>query len=251
MLRSLSGHRTAEILGVLGVACGALVLAPSPADAQGGAARASVAPLFLEVEWVRPPSQDGQVPVVQENIADADVQLKQYGAAAAQLLTSGTPGSETRPFSVWSGECEGPFAITFRQKDNYVDLTGLAKIRWVVKTSGFHVVRPVLKLADGTMLVGDLAATSVPMMRQTEFAVAEIRWIELDPGRVVTVRGENSGGAPGEVFVQNPDLSRVDEVGFADLMPASGHGPGGFIHLGQIEVFGTPVPRAAATTSSR
>ena len=29
-------------------------------------------------------------------------------------------------------------------------------------------------------------------------------------------------------FVENPDLSKVDEIGFADLMPGSGHGPGGW-----------------------
>ncbi len=45
----------------------------------------------------------------------------------------------------------------------------------------------------------------------------------------------------------NPDLSKVDEVGFADLMPGSGHGTGGYIHLGTIEVFGKSIPRAAAT----
>ena len=57
-----------------------------------------------------------------------------YGEAAKHLLTSGTPGSDTTPFSVWSGECDGPFAITFKQKNNYVDLSGLGKIRWVIKT---------------------------------------------------------------------------------------------------------------------
>ena len=208
-----------------------------------GAARAGVLPLFFKVEWVRPPSQNAQVPVVQENIVDPNVQLKQYGPAAKQLLTSGTPGSDTTPFTVWSGECAGPFAITFRQKNNYVDLTGLAKIRWVTKTSGFHVVRPVVKLADGTMLVGDVAVSAVPMLVQSEVALAGIRWIKLDPDRVVTLG--LSGGVANEIWVNNPDLSKVDEVGFADLMPGSGHGTGGYIHLGQFEVYGKPVPRDA------
>ena len=209
----------------------------------GGRAAATVAPLFFKVEWVRPPSQNAQVPVIQENIADSNVQLKQYGPAAKQLLTSGTPGSDTTPFTVWSGECAGPFAITFRQKNNYVDLTGLAKIRWVTKTSGFHVVRPVVKLADGTLLVGDLAASAVPMLVESEFSLAGIRWIKLDPERVVTLG--LSGGVANEIWVNNPDLSKVDEVGFADLMPGSGHGTGGYIHIGQFEVYGKPVPRDA------
>jgi len=28
-------------------------------------------------------------------------------------------------------------------------------------------------------------------------------------------------------WVNEPDLRKVDEIGFADLMPGSGHGPGG------------------------
>ena len=69
--------------------------------------------------------------------------------------------------------------------------------------------------------------------------------LKLDPERVVTLGGT---GLPfNEIWTPNPDLSRVDEVGFADLMPGSGHGTGGYIHLGTIEVFGRPVPRGAAT----
>jgi len=34
-----------------------------------------------------------------------------------------------------------------------------------------------------------------------------------------------------------------DEIGFADLIPASGHGPGGWFDVGQIEVYGKAVAR--------
>jgi hypothetical protein len=44
-------------------------------------------------------------------------------------------------------------------------------------------------------------------------------------------------------FVEKPDLSKVDEVGFTDLMPGSGHGPGGWSDVAQIEVYGKPVKR--------
>jgi hypothetical protein len=214
-----------------------------------GAARASVAALVLDVNWVRPASQTGQTKVVQENIGGTDLELKQYGLHESCLLTSGNPGSETTPFSVWSGECEDPFATLFRHKANYLDLTAGAKIRWGVKTSGFHVVRPVVKLADGNMFVGDYASASVPMLLVSEFVPMAIRWVKLDPKRLVTMGG--TGGAFNEIWV-TPDLSRVDEVGFVDLMPGSGHGTGGYIHVSQFQVYGRPVPRTgAATTSSR
>jgi len=149
---------------------------------------------------------------------------------------------------VWSGTAETPFAMTFRNKNNYVDLTGLASVRWFTKTSGFHVVRPVVKLANGTLLVGDAAFSSIPKLMVNEFSPVDVRWIKLDPDRIVTL---NSGPNPNsEIWVPNPDLSKVDEIGFADLMPGSGHGTGGWVQLGNVEVYGKAVPRTA-TTSSR
>jgi hypothetical protein len=251
MRQTVSARSTIGSAVALGLVCSAFVLGPPASRAQergargegrgGGAARASAAPPFFKVEWVRPPSQTGQVPVVQENVADTNLELKWYGAAAKRLLTSGNPGSDTTPFSVWSGECDGPFAVTLRQKQNYVDLSGLGKVRWTIKTSGFHAVRPVVKLADGTLLVGDHADVSVPMLVEHEFALAGVRWVKLDPARAVTLGG--GGGASNEIWISNPDLSKVDEVGFADLMPGSGHGTGGYIHLGSIQVYGKAVPR--------
>ncbi len=146
-------------------------------------------------------------------------------------------GEPTDPPNLWTGVCSTPIAVTLRDKSNYVDLTGLAKIRWVTRVSGFHVVRPVIKLADGTWLVGDYAegapSSNSTVFLETEFAIAPVRWLALDIGRVVT-RG---------IWVEKPDLSRVDEVGFATLMPGSGHGWGGFVNVGRIEVFGKPVRR--------
>ena len=68
---------------------------------------------------------------------------------------------------------------------------------------------------------------------ESEFAIANVRWLALDIDRVVT-RG---------TWVEKPNLTRVDEIGFADLLPGSGHGWGGFVNVARIEVYGTPVKR--------
>jgi hypothetical protein len=220
-----------------------------------GGTRVTAAPLFMKVEWVRPANQEDtkvRYSPVQENVADPNVEIKYYGPGAKQILTTGAPGSDVTPYGVWTGTAETPFAITFRHKSNYVDLTGLANIRWSTKTSGFHVVRPVVKLANGTLMVADLAFASVPKLTLSEFSLTNVRWIKLDPTRVVTVNsGREAANPNNEIWVLNPDLSKVDEVGFADLMPGSGHGTGGYIQLGNIEVYGKRVPRAAAPTGSR
>jgi hypothetical protein len=234
------------VIVAVAVAASALVFAqePAPAGRAGGQGRARPAPptLVLKVEWRAVPGEVGtrpgvpnQVPIKQGNLADPNVELKQYGHGSQVLTANGDPSS------VWSGEAEGPFAITFRHTEHMLDLTGAARIRWITKTSGFHVVRPVLKLADGTLMVGDFSSANVPMLAMTEFPIATIKWVKLDPMRVVTV--SSPGNSNNEIWVQNPDLSKVDEVGFADLIPASGHGTGGYIHVGSIEVYGKPVPR--------
>ena len=51
--------------------------------------------------------------------------------------------------------CTSPCAFTLRDKTNFADLTGLARIKMVTKMSGFHKVNPIVKLADGTMLIAD------------------------------------------------------------------------------------------------
>src|SRR5207247_8311817 len=114
-----------------------------------------------------------------------------------------------------------------------------------------HVVRPVVKLANGLLIVGDLAFSSVPKLTPMEFSLTNVRWIKLDPERVVTVNmGATTANPNNEIWVANPDLSKVEEIGFADLKPGSGHGTGGYIHLSTIEVFGKAVPRAATTASN-
>jgi hypothetical protein len=94
-------------------------------------------------------------------------------------------------------------------------------------------VRPIVKLADGTWLVGDHTDGSTVDWLTSEFSLAEVRWLRLDISSVVT---------KGNV-VEKPDLTKVDEIGFADLIPGSGHGPGGWSDVAAIEVYGKPVKR--------
>jgi hypothetical protein len=63
-----------------------------------------------------------------------------------------------------------------------------------------------------------------------------VRWRALDSPAAVESRLEAG-------WANNPDLSRVDEVGFTDLMRGSGGGPGGGSRVDWVEVYGFPVSR--------
>jgi hypothetical protein len=202
---------------------------------QGQAAAARRPPLFFKEEWKQTPA-GGEHPVTPESIGNSNLELKLYGPTSKEIQLTGAANDENNPVHVWTGTCTGPCAVAFRDKNNMVDLSGLARIRWNTKMSGFHQIRPIVKLADGTWLIGDRADGSTRDWIVSEFNVADVSWLRLDIAQVVT---------KGNV-VENVDLTKVDEVGFADLMPGSGHGPGGWADVAQVEVYGRPVPRAGA-----
>ena len=165
---------------------------------------------------------------------DPNLELRFYGPSGKDLQLVAETAGDVTPLNLWAGMAATPSAAALRDKNNFVDLSvGLAKIRWVVRTSGFHQARPILKLADGTWLVGDRASGTDADFNESEMSISEIRWLKLDMDRVVAV------GA----WIEHPNLGKVDEVGFADLMPGSGHGAGGYLNVGRIEVYGKPVKR--------
>jgi hypothetical protein len=173
--------------------------------------------------------------VSQQGVSSPNLELKLYGTSSKEVqLVAGRGGSDVTPHNLWTGTTTSPSAVALRDRGQFVDLTDpLAKIRWVVRTSGFHQVRPIVKLADGTWLIGDRATGPESDFNARDISIADLRWMRLDITRVVTMG----------TWVEHPDLSRVDEVGFADLMPGSGHGPGGYVNVGRIEVYGKPVKR--------
>jgi hypothetical protein len=205
--------------------------AQEPARGRGAAPpRVTRPPLFFREEWKQTPA-GGEHPVnPAEALSNPNLELKLYGK---EVLLTGSEKDENNPIHLWTGLCATPCAVALRDRNNYGDLTGLARIRWVTKVSGFHQVRPIVKLADGTWLVGDHTDGSTVDWLQSEFAISDVRWLRLDIAAVVT-KGN---------IVDKPDLSKVDEIGFVDLTPGSGHGPGGWIDVAAIEVFAKPIKR--------
>jgi hypothetical protein len=213
---------------ILGTAASAL--AQQPGGRGGGRGQAAQPPpLFFKEAWKDAP---GNVPVTQAAVVSPDLQLTLYGTGKEDFGITAEGGVP----HIWTGLCATACALTLSKKDSYVDLTGKAKIRWYLKTSGFHEVRPVLKLADGTLLVGDHVDSDTFDYRESEFYVSQVHWLKLD-GPTVQTKG---------TLLDKVDLSKVDAVGFADLSPGSGHGTGGYSDVAWIEVYGKPVARDAA-----
>ena len=215
------------------------LFAQQPAAAGRGQATPAARPapvrrpaLFFKEEWKQNEKND-EHPVTQASIANPDLELKLYGPTGKEIQLTGRPNDENNPTHVWTGLCTSPCALAFRHKNQMADLTGLARLRWNTKMSGFHTVRPIVKLADGTWLIADRADGRITDWLVSEINFSDVRWLKLDIERVVTTGN----------FVDKADLGKVDEVGFVDLFPSSGHGPGGWSDVAQIEIYGKPVKR--------
>jgi hypothetical protein len=193
--------------------------------------------LFLRETWKDPEIQERKV--IQADIVSPQLILTLYGPPTIDVRIVKHTSPKDDPSYIWSGSSPQPWALTLKDREQFVDLSGpVAKIRWRTKQAGFNLLRPILKLADGRFLVGDYTEAYTGDWRETEFPLATVRWRALDSGNVVTERREPAWAA-------NVDLSKVDEVGFTDLVRGSGGGPGGGSRVDWIEVYGHAIPRSA------
>jgi len=212
---------------ILGLLCSDALLAQSSTATPPAAAPPRVLrpPLLFREEW-KQTAKGGEHPVAADSVSNSDLELNLH-VPSGEILLTGAAGDENNPIHLWMGMCTTPCAATLRSKTRLADLSGLARIRWNTKMSGFHQVRPIVKLVDGTWLVGDQAAGGTRDWLVSEIAFADLRWMKIDIARVVTTGG----------LLDKVDLTKVEEIGFADLMPGSGHGPGGWSDVAQIEVY--------------
>ncbi|HZP33706.1 MAG TPA: hypothetical protein VFB23_10140 [Candidatus Acidoferrales bacterium] len=202
-------------------------------------------PLFFREDWALasglPNANTPQEPehgVVQTDLTNPNLEVHLWGDKVGPVTVKQTYNDDIT--YVMTLLCTSNCAITLRDKNNDVNLTGLATIRWRTKVTGFHLLHPIIKLADGTWLVGDHAAGFSTDWVESQIQVADVRWRKLDIQDVVEGRGDP--------WVEKPDLSRVEEIGFTEMMRGGGHGGAGS-RIDWIEVYGKPVPRAPSTTS--
>jgi hypothetical protein len=223
------------------LACGWAYGQQAAAPAAGrGAVQAPPVPVQLFNMTLQ---NDTRLPLAQNSITTPNVDLQLYGDGKNIIVAVGRGANFPRLFF---GLCEKPCGFTLRDKNNYFDLRGRANMKFTTIVSGFHRVRPIIKLADGTLLIGDQAEGSVADYHQYQISFSESRWLRLDPVRGVTLGS----------WVENPDLSKVDEVGYFDVIPGSGvHTEGiaveklpappvgGWIAVSSFELWGQPVRR--------
>src|SRR5215475_13592070 len=188
--------------------------------------------LLFREDWRLPkhvgPATDENMRFTPEVVTNERLEVKLYGAGSAPVRAAEHEGR----IDLWTGLATSPVALTLRDKRNFLDLTGLARLRWIVRTNAIHTLYPVVRLSDGTLVVGNRGITTDGEFLQVEVAFSGMRWYTLDPQRVVV-----------KLEVKNPDLSKVDEVGLASLAPGGGHGIAGSANFSTVELFAKAIRR--------
>ena len=234
---------TAPLLAAMIFAAVPISLAEAAADPTAGGLHYPPGPALLFREtWKQPPAarkigdNDGyddeatrltpqNLPIV---LTNPRLEVHVYGTEGSHVRTALHEGRT----DLWTGMASSPVAVTLKDKANYLDLTGLARVRWIVRTNSVSLLHPVLKLADGTYIVARQAIETKGDFLSIDLAFNDMRWFKLDPDKVVPL-----------VEVKAPDLTRVDEVGMANLAPSGGHGTAASVNLSNIEVYAKPTPR--------
>jgi len=188
--------------------------------------------LLFREDWRLPKHEgaatDENTRFTPEVVTNERLEARLYGPGSAPVRAAEHEGR----IDLWTGLATSPVALTLRDKRNYLDLTGLARLRWIVRTNAIHTLYPVVKFKDGTLAVGNRGISTDGEFVQVEIAFTGMKWYTLDPQNVVV-----------KLEVKNPDLSRVDEVGLASLAPGGGHGIAGSANFSTVELFAKGVPR--------
>jgi hypothetical protein len=217
------------------VACSIAIAAQRPATPAPGTQKPGMTPrppLLFSEPWRLPPhtgeQTDENMRFTPAVVTNPRVEVKLYGADAAVIRAA----VHEERVDLWNGMATSPVALTLRDRRNFVDLTDAARLRWTLRTNAIHLLHPVVRLADGRLIVGDRGLTTHGEFLTVEVAFSGMRWYALDPARVVVL-----------TEVTNADLRRVDEVGVAMLAPGGGHGIAGSANLSTVELFAHAVPR--------
>ncbi len=183
--------------------------------------------LFFREDFKETPAE---IPVSQKHISNTDVVINLYGEDSDQLKKSHHDTPKDDPYYVWSGLCRSTWAVTLKHRSKYVDLSRFGKIKWRSKQSGFRQLRIVLKLPDESWLVSDASDGPSTDWRVREFNISDIKWKSLDMELIAETK-----------LVQNPDLTKVEAIGWTDL--TVGGNSDACSRIDWIEVYGYPVEK--------
>ena len=243
------------VLGAVGLMAAASLLsaqapsgaAPAPAqgDARGRGQGGFTSPpdnpavLLFRETWATEAAQ----PMVQASIRNTSLVLHIYGNPDDIRKTTHAAANE---HYTYTGETTTNWAITLSDPKRYWDLTGDGRFRMETRSSGLRTTRVVIKTADGRYFVSEEGNPESSAWIVRDYIFRDLTWRTLLMTDTPTNASNRRQPNPKRVPIipttrATPDLTKVEEVGFSDLME------GGWIpstsRVRSWEVWGKAVPR--------
>lgn len=211
-----------------------------PAGGRGGftSAPSDPAQLLFHESWTRAPMSQ---PMVQDNLGNKNLDLHIYGNAN-EIRKAFHPEEDY----TYTGETIENWAITVSDKSSFWNLAGDGRMRLRTRNSGYRFLHVVIKTADGKYFVSEEGSGESTAWIETDYILSNLHWRNLlmtdTPSNASNRRAPNPKRIPiVATSPATPDLSKVDEVGFSDLMP------GGWIpstsRVNAFWLYGKAVPR--------
>jgi hypothetical protein len=201
-------------------------------------APANPATLLFREAWTRAPMAQ---PMTQENLGNQHLRLHIYGNPDEIRKTFHPDEDYT-----YTGETTTNWALTVSDPKAHWDLSGDGRVRVRTRNSGYRFLHVVIRTADGAYFVSEQGAGESTAWIDTDFILSNLTWRNLLMTDTPTNASNRRSPDPKRVPIvptsrATPDLTRVAEVGFSDLMA------GGWIpatsRVQAFELWGKAVPR--------
>ena len=195
------------------------------------------AQLIFEEHWTNAPLTQ---PMKQENLGNQNLQLHLYGDLAGIRKTQHPTEDYT-----YTGETRNTWMITVSDPKNYFDLRLPAKMTLRTRNTGYRQTHIAIRTVDGNYYVSEEGSGESSAWMNRDYILSDMHWRDLTmddtPSRAGPRKPEAERAVIVAAGVATPDLSKVDEIGFTDLLP------GGFIpattRVNSVAVYGKKVPR--------
>lgn len=203
--------------------------------------------LVYRMSWKRTPAAR---PVDQQQVGHPDIVLGLHGPGAGRLKKSHHDEIEGDPYYLWSGTCDGAWAVSFRHRRVLIDVSRGGRVRWRARQSGAHRLHLIVKPMDRPWIVSELSDGASAGWREFTIELAGTEWCEFDLAMAAArgpvrapdaARVPSHGGRPPSTGDRVPRLDFVDAVGVTDFQP--GGGSDACSRLDWLEVWGRPVAR--------
>jgi len=198
---------------------------------------AEPATLLFREAWTSEMAQ----PMVQSTLSNKALLLHIYGNADEVRKTAHPTEDYT-----YTGETTTNWAITLSDPTHYWDLTRDARIRLKTRNSGLRTTHVVIKTADGKYFASEEGSPESSAWIERDYILRDLTWRTLlmtdTPTNASNRRAPNPKRVPLIATARAaPDLTKVEEIGFSDLME------GGWIpatsRIQSWEVWGKAVAR--------